>query len=198
VRIVRVTQTSDLESLYRFRHDIYVEQLGWLPPSRDGLVRDDFDDLAYNYAAFDDEGSVVGSVRVVPDSERGLPLERYAPLNGYRAGKILVETCRLAVHPDSHNTRLGVLLMTAGFQRSAMLGATHGVVDVAVETDSLRLYEKIGFVRVGDEYVDNHHLGNLRSVTMGHAVADVYRVWPSEKPALYRLFTSVDVCIDHG
>lgn len=198
MRIVRVTGAEDLESLYRFRHDVYVDDLGWLPPSSDRMARDVYDDFAFNYAAFDEHDRVVGSVRIVADSPMGLPLERCAPLNGYRSGKTIVEICRLAVHPELHNPRLGGLLMKTGLHRAEMLGASHVLLDVAVETESVRLYEKTGFVRLGPEYIDTHHLGRLRSVTMGQAVAEFHQAWSLQNPGLYRFLTTKDGCIDHG
>ena len=39
----------------------------------------------------------MGSIRVVPDSPLGLPLEECFPLDGFRTGKRLAELCRLAV-----------------------------------------------------------------------------------------------------
>lgn len=197
MRIVRVTEPSDLEALFRFRHEIYVEQLGWLPPTPAGLIRDEFDDLAFNYAAFDDGGFIVGSMRVVPDSPFGLPLEHCSPLNGYRCGKQLVELCRLAVHPDCPNRRLGGLLMKAGFQRADLYGATHVVLDTYVGDATAPLYDKMGFERVTDEYGDPSYTCDLNVVTMSQPVQSVYEEWPTARPGLYRFFTSRDDCIHH-
>lgn len=198
MRIVRVTSAEDLDALYRFRHDVYVDDLGWLPPTSDRLAHDAYDDFAFNYAAFDEQGCVVGSVKIVPDGPMGLPLERYAPLDGYRSGKTVVEICRLAVHPKLHSSRLGGLLMKTGLHRAEMLGASHVLLDVAVETESVRLYEKTGFVRLGPEYIDTHHLGRLRSVTMGQSVAEFHQAWSLQNPGLYRFLITQDGCIDHG
>jgi hypothetical protein len=66
VRIVRLIDRPSLEALYRSRRRIYVDELGWLK-EQGGLLCDEFDDCADNYAAYDDSGEVIGSVRVVPD-----------------------------------------------------------------------------------------------------------------------------------
>lgn len=194
LRIVRVTQPSDLEALYRFRHEIYVAQMGWYPPDPSGRLMDDFDDIAHNFAALDNDGCVVGSVRVVPDNPIGLPLERYAPLNGYRAGKTPFEICRLAVHPSARKTNLGARMMKTSFMCIKMSGGSHVVLDTQVSGGTMRLYEKAGFTRIGGEYIDDTVLA-LRCVTLSQRVADMYEVWPTARPALYRFFTSDDPSI---
>jgi N-acyl-L-homoserine lactone synthetase len=140
----------------------------------------------------------VGSVRVVPDGVLGLPLERYAPLNGYKADKMLVEFSRLAVDKVRGGPRVGALLMKAAFQRAELVGATHVVLDTVADNERILRYEKVGFARLGQPYVDTYHLRAMRSLTMSQRVADVREVWPAARPGLHRFFTSLDPCIDHS
>ena len=165
LRIVRVTDSDLMESLYRFRHDIYVDELGWFADGGPfavaqgrreqgriggGVFKDEFDDRAHNYAAYDDAGQVIGSVRVVPDGPLGLPLERCFPLNGYREGRRLAEICRLVIRRDCRGSRLGALLMKAAYHRCLAIGTTHIVLDTYVgngEADAL--YEKMEFRLIG-------------------------------------------------
>ena len=198
VRIVRVVEPSDLEALYRFRYLVYVDDLGWLPLNGSGLVTDEFDSVAHNYAALDECGAVVGGVRVVPDSALGLPLERCSPLDGFRAGKTLVEICRLAVLRDCTSPRLAGLLMKAGLGCALRIGASHVLLDVATEAEPVRLYQRTGFAQLGGEYIDTFHLGQMRSVTMCEAVEDFHGVWSQENPSLYRFFTEADERVVHG
>ena len=200
MRIVQVTASDELEALYRFRYRIFVEDMGWLPPHSSGLLHDEFDESAHNYAAFGDEGQVIGSIRVVPDGLFGLPLERYAPpnaLDDYRHGKTLAEFSRWAVHPSHARSLLGARLMKAGFERMELMDATHGILDASVDGKEIRLYERAGFTRMGAEYVDRYHLGAMRCVTLNQRVKDVREVWPSARPGLHRFFTSVDPIIEH-
>ncbi len=198
--VVRVTEPSDLEALYRFRHEVYVDELGWLPPDPSGLLRDGFDDLAYNYVATDGDGKVVGSMRVVPDSPAGLPLERVAPLDGFRDGaRNLVELCRLVVRSDHRGSRLGGLLMKAGYQRAVIQKASHIVIDTYLENGAtMHLYEKMGFGRVSDEYHDPFHLRAEPSIALSLDITRAQREWPEAQPGLHRFFTCEEDFIEHG
>jgi len=199
VRVTRVVEPSDLEALYRFRHEVYVEDLGWLPSHPSGLIRDGYDDLAYNYAAFDGDGAIVGSMRVVPDSAAGLPLERCAPLNGFRTGKKLVELCRLVVHPELKRSRLGVLLMKAGYQRAVMHGASHIMLDTYVgDGETCDLYRKFGFVDVTGQYEDTEWRYERPVITLSLDIAAAHRDLHETRATLLRHFVSPDPAIDHA
>lgn len=188
-----------LEPLYRFRHEAYVEQLQWMPADPSGLLRDAFDDIAFNYAGLDDEGRVIGSIRVVPDAGAGLPLERCAPLNGFRGGKSLVELCRLVVHPEYRGSRLGALLMKAGFQRAVMEGATHIMLDTYVgEDEAIRLYRKLGFSEVTGQYRDEQLLHSLPVMTLAMDLVRSRDEWPRTRPGLHAFFTAEDDAISHA
>ena len=73
----RVTDPYECELAFRHRHDVYVEagylEAGSVP---DRIYTDMFDPLAIQIAAFDADGSVVGSTRLVPPSSMGFPVER--------------------------------------------------------------------------------------------------------------------------
>jgi len=149
MRIVRIRDESQLRELYALRYRIYVDELGWLDPCSSasqpaahcadsealaaGLLTDRFDSIALNYAAYSDDGHVVGSMRVVPDGSLGLPLEECWPLDGFRSGKRAAELCRLAVAREHRGTRLSLLLMKAGWQGARRLGVSHVLVDAYMD-----------------------------------------------------------------
>jgi GNAT superfamily N-acetyltransferase len=188
--------------LYAFRYRIFVDELGWMPRDDEGvhILIDEFDQCAANYAAFDDAGEVIGSLRVVVDGLRGVPLERCRPLGGYRHGKRIVELCRLAVAPEWRCTRLAPLLMKAGYQCAERIGATHLVLDTYVG-HGLRvehLYTKMGFVKLTAPYPDPDYLWEQGVVTYALDCGRARREWPSVHPSLYRFFTGQNGSIDHG
>jgi len=75
--IKRVTDPYECEQAFRHRHDVYVEE-GYLEAGSvpDGIYTDMFDPIAIQVAAFDQDGQVVGSTRLVPPSTLGFPVER--------------------------------------------------------------------------------------------------------------------------
>ena len=211
MKIVRLSDEQQLRELYAFRYAIYVDELGWLSPVCDGeevgqcvdaaslaegLLTDRFDSIALNYAALDDDGHVVGSMRVVPDGSLGLPLEECWPLNGFRSGKHSVELCRFAVAKPQRGTRLSLLLMKAGYQGAKRTGASHLMVDAYMD-DVQRthtLYQKFGFEPIGEPYADSRYVLTTPSVVMS---VEWERGEPQLPMHLRRYFTSPDPMIAH-
>jgi N-acyl-L-homoserine lactone synthetase len=202
LRIVRVSGEKDLVGLYAFRYRIFVEELGWMARKDHGahILVDEFDRDAVNYAAYDDSGEVIGSVRAVPDGPLGLPLERCRVLDGYRDDKRLVELSRLAAAPEWRRTRLAALLMKAGYQCAESLGATHLVIDSYVGngqgTD--RLYLKMGFRQLAEAYPDPDYLWKQSVVTLALDCDRARTEWQKRLPGLSRFFAGQDDRIDHG
>ena len=199
---MRVTDERELVRLYAFRYRVFVNELGWMARKDRGahILVDEFDQESANYAAYDADGEIVGSLRAVPDGPLGLPLERCQVLNGFRARKRIVELSRLAVAPDLRCTMLAALLMKAGYQCAENMGATHMVLDTYVGngTRSERLYVKLGFEQLTDPYADPDYLWKQDVVTFSLDCSQARRDWPTERPSLHYFFTSDDDRIDHG
>jgi len=201
VRIVRLTDERELIRLFAFRYRIFVEELGWMARKDLGvrILVDEFDKESANYAAYDDAGRVVGSLRAVPDGTLGLPLERCMALDGFRARKRIVELSRLAAAPSWRGTLAAALLMKAGYQWAEHTGATHIVLDTYVGDDRLqRLYAKLGFEHLTGPYPDPDYLWKQQVATLYLDCGRVHREWPTERPGLYGFFTGEDERIDHG
>ncbi|TLM94740.1 MAG: GNAT family N-acetyltransferase, partial [Actinobacteria bacterium] len=151
------------------------------------------------YAAYDDSGEVIGSVRVVPDGDLGLPLEHCLPLNGFRDGKRLAEISRLAVGAQHRGSRLPALLMKAGYQRCLHLSVSHIMLDTFVGgDDATSLYDRMGFIPLSDPYLDPSYDCGEHVLSLSLSVEDAHRELPALHPGLFRFFTSPDPVIDHG
>ncbi len=177
---------------------MFVDELGWLPPTSDGLLTDEFDEVAWNYVALSDSGEVVGSVRVVPDVLGILPLERCRPIDGFREGKRIAELCRLAVHQSLRSSAAAGYLMKAGYERALIGGATHLVLDTYDGSGApLALYEKMGFVRISGPYTDAQYQCTLPVSSYGLDLAWAAAQWPIDRPGLHRFFTRPSRAISH-
>lgn len=76
---------SELHSLFRVRHEIYVRERGWKEIDRpDGLERDQFDNDMATYVLALDNGQIVGGSRLVPSAEPHLLSEVFPHLAGVR------------------------------------------------------------------------------------------------------------------
>lgn len=197
VNIRRLDSPAQLHALYAFRYQVYVEELEWLD-GQNGLLKDQFDAKALNYAAFLADGTLVGSVRVVPDSHLGLPLEHAHPLDDFRPGKRLVEISRLAVSQPYRTSRLPLRLMTAAYQCAQGLQATHVVVDAYLYDQQTALYEKLGFRRLGLPYLDTSYHCPCQVVALTTPLSAVIEEWPRTRPHFHQLFTTPDPEIYHG
>ena len=212
MRIARLTDHRQLQDLYAFRYHIYVDELHWLDPTdspeettcnanalESGILTDHFDATALNYAAFDEEGEVVGSMQVVLDGSLGLPLEECWTLDGFRTNRHVAELCRLAVADDRRMTRLPLLLMKAGWQGARRKGVDHVLVDAFVGEDhgahANRLYERLGFEPLGSPCPDVRYcVENPMVVLAIECVAGEEAL----SPHLRGFFQSSDSMIDHG
>lgn len=65
----------EFDEFLRRRHDFFVDQKRWRPPSPDGRERDQFDTDAATYLLGMEQGRVVTSARLIPTSEPHLVSE---------------------------------------------------------------------------------------------------------------------------
>lgn len=202
MKIARLSDEKELIRLFAFRYRIFVEELGWMARKDSGahILVDEFDMDAANYAAYDDSGELVGSLRVIRDGPLGLPLERCRVLDGYRQDRRLVELSRLAVAPSWRGGRLGAMLMKAGYQCARRSGATHIVLDTYTGNGMSpdRLYVKMGFDQLTEAYPDPDYLWQQGVVTFALDCERADRDWPRQRAGLYRFFNTKTGLIDHG
>jgi hypothetical protein len=144
-------------ALFAFRHRIYVRELGGgRLRSGSGQLRDDLDDVASNYAVVAN-GHVLGSLRVVdfPDFPAN---KRVAAKYGVES---IVETAgacavchggRLAVDRSMRGESWVVDLLSRAVRDRMPRGVRFVVSDCS--PGLFPLYERIGFVRTGRDFVD--------------------------------------------
>ncbi len=187
MKIKRVTDLFTLEKLYQFRYKVFVEELQWFPWIGNRLT-DKYDAYSYNYVAFDQYSQIAGTLRIVPDSKEGLPLERLFSLDSYRENKTIVEINRFAVSVQHRSSRLFLRLMAAAYQCVEMMGNTHMVLDAYVDEEPI--YEAVGFRRISEPYFDPEYHRNSFVVTMMVSLEDVKPILEKERPAFARILAS--------
>jgi N-acyl amino acid synthase of PEP-CTERM/exosortase system len=103
----RVDDDELLHETFRLRYDIYCREAEFLNDSQypDGIEKDIYDEHSIHFAALDREKHVVGTLRMILNSDHGFPLEEHCP--NYDKTKIprlksqLAEISRLAVAKSS-------------------------------------------------------------------------------------------------
>jgi predicted GNAT family N-acyltransferase len=108
------------------RHAVFVEEQK-VPPE---IELDGFDPLSVHAVAFDREGRVLGTGRLLPDGHIG----------------------RMAVLRRSRGTGVGSALLQALMQEAQARGDRK--VLLSAQTHAIPFYERFGFVAEGEEYDD--------------------------------------------
>jgi N-acyl amino acid synthase of PEP-CTERM/exosortase system len=78
----RSDNEEELDQIYRLRYKVYVEEWGF-ERSEDhpkGIEKDEFDEHAIHFLAKRD-GQIIGTIRIIRNSEKGFPLERHCTLH---------------------------------------------------------------------------------------------------------------------
>ncbi len=57
---------EEMEAAFGLRHEVFVDELKWVPPSPDGMEKDGYDSFADSLGVFDAENKLVGYVRSIP------------------------------------------------------------------------------------------------------------------------------------
>ncbi len=76
-RFRRAENELDREAVFSLRHRVFGEE-GFIDPGdfRNGLFRDDFDEVSSQFMVFDASGELVATTRLVLPSDLGFPTER--------------------------------------------------------------------------------------------------------------------------
>jgi len=76
--VIRVSDENELKKVYRLRYKVYCEEWGFEKPEKypGRLETDEYDKHAVHFAALDETGRTVGTVRLILFSPDGFPLEK--------------------------------------------------------------------------------------------------------------------------
>jgi predicted GNAT family N-acyltransferase len=161
VRVVRVTQTSERESAFALRFEVFVGEQGVSPEGERDALDDDPDTL--HFLALSDGDGIVGADDAVVGVGRLLkPGEDGHPHIG-----------RVAIARKARRSGVGRVLMDA-IERAALERYGHeGSVTVALsaQVQAIPFYEAIGYVIAGEAYLDEGiwHRDGVKVVTDGQA-----------------------------
>lgn len=126
---------------------VFVKELGYSK-----IKPDKFDDIAV-FLITKFKGQIIAALRLIPDSEIGLPLDAHTDLSELRNNsKKLSEVSRLACLKDFRNNQVSLNGISFLKQVLDNMGVTHVVVDSFLH--SARLYKQFGFKPVGKPIFD--------------------------------------------
>ncbi|GBE41831.1 autoinducer synthetase [bacterium BMS3Bbin09] len=82
-KVIRVSDENEMKAIYKLRYKVYCEEWGFEEPEKyhDRQETDEFDKNAVHFAAIDDSGKTVGTVRLILFSTDGFPIEKYCDID---------------------------------------------------------------------------------------------------------------------
>ena len=155
-----VFSPESLRELYRFRHRVFKERLGWQVASRHALEVDAYDALDPVYTAYFHRGSIIGTFRLLPTSGPYMLRDVFAEmLRGEPApcASDVWELSRFAVEP-AHRHAAGQLtcsqdlfeLLRACYGFSCSQGIRELVFVTSVSVERILRGLRFPLVRFGD------------------------------------------------
>jgi N-acyl-L-homoserine lactone synthetase len=150
---VRKTGSRDeLEAIFRLRYESYLRK-GYIHSNPDGVMHDEWDELSttIHFVAIRN-GEIIGAVRLVLDSTKGLPMERVFPeaINRLREqGRTVAEASTLVVAGDQSGSCRRLWM---GLCRTLWEEAESRHVDelcIAVTPNHLGFYKRLLFKKIG-------------------------------------------------
>lgn len=152
---------SVVDGIYRFRHRVFRERLGWSVPSMGGRERDDFDDLDPVFiAARAQDSRVTGTFRLLPTTGPYMLREVFPELlrgESVPCASDVWELSRFAVEPTNAGSRIQanasgatIELMRACYRYAADHGIREYVMATSVSVERMLRGMGIGLERFGD------------------------------------------------
>lgn len=98
----KVVDQTELEEVFRLRYKVYCDEWGFEKPEDHpgGLEFDSFDSSSKHFVSLDESWQIIGTVRIILNSEKGFPIEKHCKIDSDLAGlhrDKIGEISRLAV-----------------------------------------------------------------------------------------------------
>ena len=144
-KVIRVSDEKALKAVYKLRFKVYCEEWNFEKPEKypDRQETDEFDNNAVHFAALDNTGKTVGTVRLILFSPEGFPLEKYCDIknsgDGIR-GEDTAEISRLLISRDYRKRTEDKYIYGPDEDRRIVDGYNH-----SVHNDYRRLDDRYGY-----------------------------------------------------
>lgn len=184
ITVREVDSEAGMQDVLTLRERVYVADQGRLNSIED--TKDTFDkyDQYGTYLVAYREAMPLGAVKIIRDSQLGLPCESTAKLtvnlNEHRATGRLVEFGHLVSAPEARSQGVGMHLMRHGAIFSIKkLKATHILGDFFADENGQfqPFYTRLGFVPISEPYQDVRFAGAPLSIVGMVDIAASFKVW---------------------
>lgn len=184
ITVREVTSDEGMRDVLLLRDRVYVTDQGRLGSVDD--TKDTFDkyDQYGTYLVAYHDATPIGAVKIISDSELGLPCESTAKLTvnlaELRANGRLVEFGHLVSAPEVRSQGVGMHLMRHGLMYSVgKLKATHILGDFFADADGnfQPFYARVGFRPVSEPYRDVRFTGSPLSIVGLADIEASFKIW---------------------
>ena len=150
--IKTLSAPEELEEGFRLRHEVFSQELKWVPVTDDGLEIDRYDSGVVSYiGVFDNCGALLGYARLIPSPEPFMIDREFASLTtdgrGIEKSQDMAEITRLCVRKQGRKgefiLRVSNLLYKGIYLLSVNMGIRHLVM--VVDKRYFRLLRLTGF-----------------------------------------------------
>ncbi|WP_438004018.1 GNAT family N-acetyltransferase [Sorangium sp. So ce321] len=204
ITVREINTEAGMRDVITLRDRVYVDDQGRLNSVDDTKdTFDKYDQYGTYFVAYND-ADPIGAVKIIRDSEIGLPCESTAKLtvnlNDYRAkGARLVEFGHLVSAPEVRSQGVGMQLMRHGLIFSiTTLKATHILGDFFADANGnfQHFYTQAGFEPICEPYQDVRFAGSPLSVVGMVAIETAFKLWregsESQRKLLQFFFAELD------
>lgn len=158
--IIEVARSEEQRNaVYRFRYEVYVEELGKRPPCADHdrrTLREELDGTGVVFFA-EQDGRVVATFRtnylsdgpLPPNVDRALAIDQF--LEGFPRSSLCF-TSRLMVHPAFRRSALAWRMVATAYRDARLRGVRFGFIHTSA--DLLHFYEQLGYRRYARPFDD--------------------------------------------
>ena len=122
--IKTLSAPEEMDAAYRLRHEVFVDELKWVPPSPDGMEKDGYDKFAIPIGLFDmslqtgGELHLIGFVRLIQSNYPFMVEKEFACLlpkdEPLKKLPDMVESTRICIKKERRADKVGSLGLTTG------------------------------------------------------------------------------------
>lgn len=94
---MRATTGEQMLDIYRLRHDVYIKEFKFIKDTGVNVEIDKYDHNSTHFAAYDDDGEIAGTLRIVSNYGNGLPIKEITNIQVSRETLSVAEASRIAV-----------------------------------------------------------------------------------------------------
>lgn len=148
--VKNLTSEAEIEAGLRLRHDVFAGELRWVPPSPDGLEKDDYEPFSEYVGVFDMDGNMAGHARLITSPLPFMVEKEFLCMmpkdTEFRKSPGLTEITRLCVRKEDraeHASRISQLLYKGIYQWSLNNSVRNMIM--VVDNKYFRLLRLSGF-----------------------------------------------------